>query len=124
MDNSTIVIIGLFVLFGALEYQRRERTHRNAIAWMRVGRTPDPAWDEPPLWKLFTTVAVTLILFGFIGFLGVLGVKGGIAGPVPLLVVAATLIPVLLILILMIIRDYRKYSSYRRRMNGIEEGPP
>ena len=118
MDASTIVIIGLFVLFGALEYQERERKHRAAIAWMRIRSTPPPDREEPPLWKILTTAAVTLLLAGFIGILAFAGIRGGGGGPVPLLLVAVTLLPVLLLLILIIIRDARALIAYRRWVNN------
>jgi sterol desaturase/sphingolipid hydroxylase (fatty acid hydroxylase superfamily) len=123
MDASTVVIIGLFVLFGVLEYQNRESTHRFTIAWMRVGKDPPESWYEPKLWKLITITVVTIIFAGFTGFLGILGMKQGMGGPVPLVFVAATFVPPLVILILMIIRDLRKYVHHRRRVNSWGEEP-
>jgi hypothetical protein len=117
MDPSTIVIVGLFVFFGVLEYQKRENAHRQAIAWMRLGRNPPPAQEEQKLWRLLTTSAVIVALMGFIGLLGVLGLKGGKAETGPFLVVALTMVPPLVLLVLIVRRDFRKYSAHKRGRN-------
>ena len=118
MDASTIVIVGLFVLFGIMEYQGRERRHRFAIAWMRLRSAPAPDREGPPLWKILTTAAVTLALGAFIVFTAVIGARGGMAGPVPLMVVGATLLPVLFLLVLIVIRDFRAFVAYHRSVNN------
>jgi hypothetical protein len=121
MDASTVVIIGFFVLFGVLEYQERERRHRSRIAWMRLRRTPVPDGEGPPLWKILTTTAVTLLLAAFVVITAIIGVRGGMAGSVPLTIVAATLLPVLLLLVLIILRDVRALIAYRRSVNNLLE---
>ena len=104
-----LVTIGV-LLYGALEYFRRERQHREALAYLREHHAPRPAPDRPPMWKLLATGVASLPVFAFAAWLIISGAAQGERG-IPLLVFGLLLVPILLLLGLMLRRDAKAYSS-------------
>jgi hypothetical protein len=113
-----LVTIGV-LLYGALEYFRRENRHREAMEYLREHRATRPPRDRPPMWKLLVTGVAGLPVFAFASWLVISGASQGEKG-LPLLIFGLLLIPILVMLALMLRRDAKAYSS----VISEEEGSP
>ena len=106
LEFLTIVVL----LYGALEYFRRDRQHREALKYLRENRAPRPPRDRPPMWKLLVTGVAGLPVFALAAWLLFSGASQGERG-LPLLVFGFLLIPILVMLALILRRDAKAYSS-------------
>ena len=106
MELITIAV----VLYGVLEYFRREKMHRRTLEYAREHHAPPPVRTGPPLWKLLTTSVVGAALLGFIVWLVILGVPDWHPG-LPFLLIASGLAPIVVILGLMLWRDLKAYGA-------------
>ena len=104
-----LVTIGI-LLYGALEYFRRARQHREALTYLREHQTSPPPLERPPMWKLLLTGVAGLPVFALAAWLVISGASQGEKG-LPLLIFGLLLIPILVMLGLMLRRDAKAYSS-------------
>ncbi len=62
MDWSSFILPALVVIFGLLEYQRRERVHALRLADLERGVAPSFARPKPTLFKVISVGVVTCLL--------------------------------------------------------------
>ncbi|MGB5874171.1 MAG: hypothetical protein WBG01_03600 [Bacteroidota bacterium] len=106
IEVITIVVL----LYGVLEYFRREKQHREALEYLKENRAPRPPRDRPPMWRLLVTGVAGLPVFAFGAWLVISGISQGEKG-LPLLIFGLLLIPILVMLGLMLRRDAKAYSG-------------
>jgi len=104
-----VITIGV-ILYGVLEYFRREKQHREALAYLKENHAPRPHRDRPPIWKLLVTGVVGLPVVAFTAWLVISGASQGERG-LPLMVLGLLLVPILVMLGLMLRRDAKAYSG-------------
>ncbi len=114
MDPTSLLIAAGIVVYGILEYRRREMKHTRNLVEVRKGL--QPVFGEPRvcLWQVLTTGAVLILLLAFIIVLLWLEFRTGMkVGPyVP---VAAFFGIFFLIVFLMLIRVLLGYIRWRAR---------
>ena len=111
MDYSALAIIAGIIVYGSLEYRRREARHRSAMEYLRLGKEPPlPEGKKPEVWRLVTTGAVVIILVALVGVLVWFGFQADGYG-YPYYVMALGFGLLLLILGMMFIRDLRAFRT-------------
>jgi hypothetical protein len=103
-----LMFVGM-ILWGVLEYRRRERLHRERIAILRrTGAVPVEIEKQEP-WRIGTTVIVLGFVTGVIVRMAWMGLSRQHVVDNRYFLVAVPFVPIAVILIIMIVRDIRRY---------------
>jgi small-conductance mechanosensitive channel len=68
IDFTGIEIVALIVAYGAYEYFKRERKHREQLTYLKRGEKPPVPILKVALWQLLTTGATALVLIAATGY--------------------------------------------------------
>ena len=97
------------ILWGVIEYRRRERSHRELIMILRrTGAMPAEIKKQKP-WRIGTTVIVLGFVTGVIVRMAWMGLFRQHLLDIRYFLVAVPFVPIAVILIMMIVRDIRRY---------------
>ena len=103
-----LMFVGM-ILWGVIEYRRREQSHRERIATLRrTGALPAEIEKQQP-WRIGTTVIVLGFVTGVIVRMAWLGLFRQHLVDNRYFLVAVPFVPIAVILIMMIVRDIRRY---------------
>ena len=106
MDLTGLIVLGGILVYGVLEYRRREHLHKEAMEYLQHGLEPPSEPPVPASWRLVTTGAVGGLLLAVVIGLVVLSASLGHYGR-PVLVIAAFFASLLVFVALMYFRDRR-----------------
>ena len=113
MDTSALAIIAVIIVYGVIEYQRRETRHREVMVFLKRGEEPPvPEVKKPQAWRLLTSGGVALLLCLVVGVLVKLGLEGHSYAR-PYYVMALGFALLLVVVLMMFARDLRAYRTSR-----------
>lgn len=113
MDYTSIGIAGAILLYGMVEYVRREQAHRETVAYLKRGLLL-PERHQPLLGKIVTTGLVALILAVIIVATFFVHVRG-VSGTMLVGFLDCSFFAILCVLVLILRRDI---VSYRRQQSN------
>jgi hypothetical protein len=113
MDYGSLAITIAIIVYGVVEYRRRERLHRTELALVRRGETPPTREPQHPALALASIGATGILILVSEGVL----IYAGSRFPrnfKPLAVVGVIFLLILIPVISMFRRDLRRYRSRPR----------
>ena len=114
MDYSSLLLIVGILIYGVAEYRRREQLHRNTLRMLREGEIPEANIAIPPLYRLWTTGFVSVILL--VAVIGLVIARQRILyGGDVLFVLAAVFLFMFVMLFRIFIRDIRLRREHPTR---------
>jgi hypothetical protein len=116
MDYGSLATTIAIVVYGAVEYRRRERLHRAELAMVRRGEIPSPREPRHPLTSLMTIGGAAALILVSEGILLYMGSRFP-RNISKLAVIGVIFLFMLFALSLMFFRDLRRYRA-RRRAGG------
>ena len=117
MGTGSIIIAVLIAIWGALEYERRERNHKKLLDALRAGRGMPTRGRFPSLSVLCGEGLVAVLLAGTSAFMLSAGLRTAIPGPV--LIGMGVLFAVMMLLVcLMLVRDVRLRRQPSTKIGG------
>lgn len=117
MDTGSTIIVCLIVVWGALEYHRRERSHKALLDALEQGRTLGAHRNSP---RAATIVgeALVAILLGATSTLMIHAASRGADASLLLYGMGTLFVAMTLVVALMLLRDARR----RRRSSRVSHG--
>jgi|WetSurSiteA1Bulk_404760.scaffolds.fasta_scaffold133237_2 hypothetical protein len=110
METGSVAVTLVIAVWGVLEYQKRERHHKDLLACLEQGHYGRPQASSPSMGKLLGEALLTILLAAVSVLMFGAGLREDFSGPV-LYGMAALFSAMMVIVALMLVRDVRRRGS-------------